>query len=153
MRHRIRALIASSIAIALAACGGADSPAGDGKVGASLTNVGAIAGTVDSTLVTAGCMPKVYVYRGADIVPDDMEEAGSAARDMDPLLVEDVSVANGSILYPYSAAFLKPGAYTVGFTCGADDPTSDEALTFLASRSVTVRANLISVANFVHAVH
>ena len=110
-------------------------------------NVGAIAGTIDSALVTESCLPKVYVFSGGDVTPDDLEEAG-AESDVDPLVVTNVGVQNGATSYPYRAAFLPPGSYTVAFTCGDDDPTDDDALTFLAPQTVAVQNNLISSANF-----
>lgn len=111
------------------------------------SNVGAIAGSVDSALVAAECLPKVYVFQGSDAVPDDLEDAG-AAPDVDPLLVVDVPIANGSTAYQYRAAFMPPGEYTVAFTCGDDDPAEDDVLTFLQPRNVAVQANLISTADF-----
>jgi hypothetical protein len=110
-------------------------------------NVGAIAGEVDSALVTEGCLPKVYVFSGSGIVPDDIEASGGEL-DVDPLVVASVAVENGSTAYRYRAAFLPPGAYTVAFTCGDDDPNDDDALTFLAPQDVTVQANLMSSAAF-----
>lgn len=110
-------------------------------------NVGAIAGTVDSTLVTAECLPNVYIYTGANIVPDDLEDA-AAASDIDPLTVAAVEVENGSTAYRYHAAFLPPGDYTVAFTCSDDDPTVDDVLTFLTPQNVSVQPNLIGSVNF-----
>jgi Domain of unknown function (DUF4382) len=110
-------------------------------------NVGAIAGTVDPALITPDCMPKVYVYSGNAVTPDDIEDADSAG-DVDPLVVAGVSVADGSTEYRYRAAFLTPGAYSVAFTCGDDDPTNDDLLTFLGAQDVEVRTNLISAADF-----
>jgi hypothetical protein len=110
-------------------------------------NIGAIAGTVDSALVTADCRPKVYIYSGAGVVPDDLEEAADPA-DVDPLVVVGVPVINGATAYPYRAAFLTPGAYTVAFTCSDDDPTDPDQLTFLAPRDAVVQPNLITTVNF-----
>ena len=110
-------------------------------------NVGAIAGTVDSALVTDGCVPKVYVFSGSGVTPDDIEETGTAS-DVDPLLVANVDVQNGATTYGYKAAFLPPASYTVAFTCGDDDPTDDDVLTFSAPQTVAVQNNLISSANF-----
>ena len=110
-------------------------------------NVGAIAGTVDSALVTDDCLPKVYVFSGSGITPDDIEETGTAS-DVDPLLVANVDVQNGATTYGYKAAFLPPASYTVAFTCGDDDPTDDDVLTFSAPQTVAVQNNLISSANF-----
>lgn len=110
-------------------------------------NVGAIAGVIDAALVPEGCLPKVYVYSGGGVTPDDLEEA-AAAGDVDPLLVTGVAIENGSTSYRYRAAFLPPGAYTVAFTCSDDDPTDDDVLTFLEPESVTVQSNLIATADF-----
>lgn len=110
-------------------------------------NVGAIAGTVDSALIPADCRPKVYVYSGIDAVPDDLEEAG-VTPDVDPVVVAGVAIESGGIAYRYRAAFMPAGAYTVAFTCGSDDPSADEILTFVTPKNVTVQANLISAVNF-----
>lgn len=110
-------------------------------------NVGAIAGVIDSALVAENCLPKVYVFSGDSVTPDDIEESGPAS-DVDPLVVANVAVQNGATSYPYRAAFLPPGSYTVAFTCGDDDPTEDDALTFLDPQVVAVQNNLISSADF-----
>lgn len=107
-------------------------------------NVGAIAGHVDSALVTEQCLPKVYVFSGAGVVPDDIEEADGA----DPLVVASVAVENGSTAYAYRAAFLPPGTYTVTFTCDDDDAAADDALTFIGARDVTVQSNALATADF-----
>jgi uncharacterized protein DUF4382 len=110
------------------------------------SEVGAIAGNVDSELVPEGCLPKVYVFSGSGVTPDDIEEASGA--DADPLVVASVAVQNGSTAYPYRAAFLPAGPYTVAFTCGDDDATADDTLTFTGTQNVTVQTNLISTADF-----
>jgi hypothetical protein len=110
-------------------------------------NVGAIAGTIDSALVTDECLPKVYVFSGGGVTPDDLEESGGAS-DVDPLVVTNVDVQNGATSYTYRAAFLPPASYTVAFTCDDDDPTDDDVLTFLPPQTVAVQNNLISSANF-----
>jgi hypothetical protein len=109
-------------------------------------NVGAIAGHIDSELIAEECLPKVYVFSGSGVTPDDLEEADGA--DADPLVVASVAVENGSTAHPYRAAFLPPGPYTVAFTCGDDDAAADETLVFTGAQSVTVQANLIATADF-----
>lgn len=111
-------------------------------------NVGAIAGSVDAALVTEECLPKVYVFEGNGVVPDDIEET-SATPDVDPLLVVSVDVVNGATAYDYRAAFVPAGPYTVTFTCGDDDPTDDEVLEFSPAQNATVQSNLISTVDFV----
>lgn len=110
-------------------------------------NVGAIAGRVDSALVTEECLPKVYVFSGSGVVPDDIEESGGAAA-VDPLVVASVAIENGSTAYAYRAAFLPPGGYTVAFTCSDDDAAADDVLTFLTPQDATVQPNVISVVDF-----
>jgi hypothetical protein len=109
-------------------------------------NVGAIAGSVDSALIAEECLPKVYVFSGSAVTPDDLEEADGA--DADPLVVASVAVENGSTAHPYRASFLPPGTYTVAFTCDDDDAAADETLLFTGTQSVTVQANLIATADF-----
>lgn len=111
-------------------------------------NVGAIAGRVDAALVTADCMPKVYVYEGAGVAPDDIEESTATTPDVDPLLVATVNVVNGATQFDYRAAFVPAGPYTVAFACGDDDPTSDDVLTFSPGQNTTVQSNLISTVDF-----
>jgi len=107
-------------------------------------NVGAIAGRVDAALVTADCMPKVYIFDGADAVPDDIEETSASTPDVDPLLVASVNVVTGATQFDYRAAFVPAGTYTVAFTCGDDDPTNDDTLTFSPAQNATVQPNLIT---------
>jgi len=109
-------------------------------------NVGAIAGHVVSELVTEACLPKVYVFAGSGVTPDDIEEASGT--DADPLVVASVDVVNGSTAYPYRAAFLPAGSYTVAFTCDDDDATADDTLEFVGVQNVTVQPNVISTADF-----
>lgn len=110
-------------------------------------NVGAISGQVDATLVTPDCKPKVYVFSGANVVPDDIEDV-TAGTDVDPLIVAAVDVVSGATQYPYQAAFVPVGDYTLAFTCSDDDPTKDETLTFSASQNASVVANTITTINF-----
>jgi hypothetical protein len=96
-----------------------------------------IMGTVDNTLVTS-CADasvdagSVYVYAGADVTPDDMHNGATAQ----PLTSAIVSTTD----YSYVIAFLEPGDYTVSYTCGADDPEVDDAITFSATTNVSVTA-------------
>jgi hypothetical protein len=111
-------------------------------------NVGAIAGHVDAPLVTEGCLPKVYVFEGADAVLDDIEESTPTTPDVDPMLVATVNVVNGVTRYDYRASFVPAGTYTVAYTCGDDDPTDDDTLTFVQPQNATVQPNLITIVDF-----
>jgi Domain of unknown function (DUF4382) len=110
--------------------------------------VGAIAGSVDAALVTAECMPKVYIFTGAGAAADDIETTSAVTPDVDPLQVANVNVVNGATQYSYRAAFMPAGDYTVAFTCSDDDPVADETLTFSPTQNTTVRSNLISTVDF-----
>jgi hypothetical protein len=112
-------------------------------------NVGAIAGHVDAPLVTEGCLPKVYVFEGADTAADDIEESTPTTPDVDPMLVATVNVVNGVTRYEYLASFVPAGTYTVAFTCGDDDPTDDDTLTFVQPQNATVQPNLITIVDFI----
>jgi len=98
--------------------------------------VGTIEGTVATALVVDGCVPAVYLYTGADIVPDDI---GSATP---PLASTAVNLDNATGLYRFKLAFVPTGANTVAFTCAADKDAADvdDAVTFSAPINVTVVA-------------
>ena len=79
-------------------------------------------------------MPAVYLYTGADIVPDDL---GSATP---PLASTAVNLDNTTGVYRFKLAFVPAGAHTIAFTCAADDDAADvdDAITFSAPINVTV---------------
>lgn len=106
---------------------------------------GAIAGTVHQSLVPAGCTPAVYVYEGSGVTPDDIDTDPNTP---DPLTTATVKLDNGT--YVYKAAFLEAGNYTIAFTCDAaiDDPTTDDALAFSGTTTVSVTAKTVTVHNF-----
>ena len=98
--------------------------------------VGTIDGTVATALVVDGCVPAVYLYTGADVVPDDL---GSATP---PLASAAVNLDNATGIYRFKVAFVPAGAHTLAFTCAADDDAADvdDAITFAAPINVTVTA-------------
>ena len=112
--------------------------------------VGAIAGTVDNTLMTVTCdpvndHPAVYVFSGAGVTPDDID--GIAP---DPVTTAAVKLDSNDGMYKYKAAFLEAGSYTIAFTCdaAADDPIVDNTLIFSGTTTVTVTANTSTVHDF-----
>jgi hypothetical protein len=109
------------------------------------TQVGAIAGTVEPTLVPAGCTPAVYVFAGAGITPDDID--GNAP---DPVTTATVKLDSGSGAWLYTAAYLEASDYTVAYTCqaGIDDPVVDNLLTFTGTATVSVTAGAVTTHNF-----
>ncbi|MGE5240600.1 MAG: DUF4382 domain-containing protein, partial [Bacteroidota bacterium] len=99
--------------------------------------VGAIAGTVDPSLIPSGCTPAVYVFSGAGATPDDIDTDNT---NPDPVTTAKVNLTDGT----YKAAFLEAGDYTVAYTCdaAADDPavdnTADNTVTFSNTATVAV---------------
>src|SRR5688572_9565373 len=96
--------------------------------------VGTIDGTVAQGLVVDGCAPAVYLYSGADIVPDDL---GSATA---PLASTAVNLDTATGAWRFRLAFVPADAHTLAFTCAADDDDAevDDALTFSVPINVTV---------------
>ena len=103
--------------------------------------VGAIAGTVDSALITTGCSPQVYIFTGAGVVPDDLDPATSP--DVDPLVSAPVTLDTATGQYRFRAGFIEVGEYTASFTCdGASDTAEgEEVLVFTGTQNVTVNTN------------
>jgi hypothetical protein len=103
------------------------------------TQVGTISGTVGSNLVTGVCTPYVYVFAGANVVPDDID----LALDVDPLVSVPVKLNNSTGVYTYRASFLEAGNYTVSYVCLTglqDNPEVEDNLSFLRTLQATVTA-------------
>jgi hypothetical protein len=98
--------------------------------------VGTIDGTVATSLLVEGCVPAVYLYIGAGVAPDDL---GSATP---PLASTAVDLDNATGVYRFRLGFVPVGAYTLAFTCAADDDVADvdDTITFSAPVDVTVTA-------------
>ncbi|MDH5571435.1 MAG: DUF4382 domain-containing protein [Gammaproteobacteria bacterium] len=109
------------------------------------TTVGHISGSIGSvTLTDASCAGHtdyaVYVFTGADVTPDDVDNDG----------VEPVATALVSTTYEYAVGFLEQGTYTIAFTCEAadDDNEADETIDFIGTTNVTVTAGATTTYNF-----
>lgn len=112
------------------------------------TEVGTISGTVANTLITADCgSPAVYVFAGAGITPDDIDDT---IEDIDPVNSAIVTLDAETGQYSYTAAFLLAGDYTLSFTCdaAADNPTTEEDLVFVGTQTATVTADQTTTVNF-----
>ena len=111
--------------------------------------VGMLTGVVDSAVIAAACRGSgtgaVYLFQGADVIPDDMD-----ALDAEPLASGNVTF-EGDGNYHYTIAFLTPGNYTVAWTCDAasDLPESSEDLVFTPAVNVSVSTGVTTVQNFV----
>ena len=118
--------------------------------------VGHIAGTVDSTLISAQCgggyvadtatnHGAVYVYEGADVIPAEL----GTTTGTEPLSTAFVTYAEGT--YRYEVGFLETGAYTAAYTCNnADDlaDTEEGGISFTGNANVTVEADQTATHNF-----
>ncbi|HEY3860201.1 MAG TPA: DUF4382 domain-containing protein [Gammaproteobacteria bacterium] len=90
-----------------------------------------IVGSVPGNLAAAaGCVPVVYVYRGTDATPADLDSATPAATQ--PITEAPVALNTDFGAYRFTAAYLPAGTYTLAFTCDADkdDPTRHDVLNF-----------------------
>jgi hypothetical protein len=110
--------------------------------------VGVIAGTVAGALVPTDCAPQIYIFTGADVVPDDIDAA--PAPDVDPLISVPVLLDAASGEYRFRAAFVEVGAYTASFTCDGDmeTPEGEESLVFAGNQNLTVSANQTTTISF-----
>lgn len=113
----------------------------------SNAQVGALTGVVDSAVIAAACVGSetgaVYLFQGADGVPDDMD-----GLDAEPLASGNVGLG-GDGSYHYTIAFLTPGNYTMAYTCDAatDLPESSEDLDFSAPANVVISTGVTTVQN------
>ncbi|HET9679321.1 MAG TPA: DUF4382 domain-containing protein [Gammaproteobacteria bacterium] len=98
------------------------------------SKVGTITGNVENKLITPDCTPAVYIFEGADITPDDVDDV---AGDIDPVSSSLVTM-NAEGVREYTAAFLPAGDYTVAYTCDAalDNPVTDDDLSFISTNAV-----------------
>ena len=98
-----------------------------------------LSGTLDSSLVTAGCSPGVYLFNEGDAV-DDLDGTDDA--------IYSVALPEQGP-YEYSAGFLPAGNYTIAFTCDASDDLSgsDEIIGFSHQATLTLDAGEAAVFN------
>ncbi|MEX0622730.1 DUF4382 domain-containing protein [Saccharospirillum sp.] len=110
------------------------------------TQVGSIAGPVDSNTLTADCSGAVYVYEGENVTPGDVGGNG-----VEPIVTALVDTDDSGVTkFDYKVAFLTEGDYTAAFTCGAaqDDPEGADTLTFIDPQNASVVANQSVTINF-----
>jgi hypothetical protein len=116
-------------------------------------DAGAIGGAVAATIVeSSDCRQAravttgvaVYVFKGSDVTPADYDGQSNL---IDAANVE-FDTASGE--YRYELHFLPAGAYTLALTCeaDADDPSGDDAVTFVDSGNVTVNAGSTAAHDF-----
>lgn len=95
---------------------------------------GTLEGTIDAEALAAntGCAagtPRVYLYEGESITPDDIynpsDDSQDSVPEVDPLVTTNAAM-NGSGGYDYYIGYVQAGTYTAAFTCDVDDPEVDE---------------------------
>ena len=107
-------------------------------------NVGHISGMVGAnSLNDAACTGSdyaVYVFTGDNVTPDDVDGV-----EPDP-----VSTSLLSNSFEYAVGFLDAGAYTISFTCQANDDNNEtsDAINFIGTDTVTVNAGATTTYNF-----
>lgn len=124
---------------------------GAGNVASATLNVSfsssgpaSLSGTVDSSLLDRNGTNAVYLYTGS-VTPDDR---GSAS--VEPLAVVVVTQDSGACTFEYRFESLPAGTYTVAFTSEAanDNPSTDDAISFVGTTVVTVPGAGGAVENF-----
>ena len=124
-----------------------------------VTDYGAIAGEINTSLVPATCLgPSVYVFTGAATSPDDIDGDNG-----DPITSAMVKAdTDSSTGYAYRVDFLAPGLYTAAFICAdgelnadgtyrsaADDPEKDDEVRFqlptFAATATVSKARVVNI--------
>lgn len=124
--------------------------------------VGTLAGTIDGSLLAdssctadavTGEGAAVYLYSGADVIPDDVD--GDENDPLTSALLQPLNDGSGD--FSYEVGFLLAGSYTAAFTCTAlaDDPDADNAtgepadtVLFPTVQNVIISADTTSPGNF-----
>lgn len=109
---------------------------------------GSISGEVHSSLISnPSCSGgnAVYVYRGHNVVPDDIHDDAHShdhSDHVDTAISAHVKLDADSGKYLYKAVFLHEGDYTVAFTCHAvdDHPETHETIDFAGTANVSFTA-------------
>ena len=116
-------------------------------------DAGIVTGSVSTAIVeSTGCQAgrepafgvAVYAFKGTGVVPEDYEGQS------DLIDAANVEFDGAAGQYRYELHFLPEGAYTLALTCqaDADDPSTDDAVTFEASGNVTVTAGSTATLDF-----
>lgn len=86
----------------------------------------------------------VYLFEGHSVNPEDMDDQGDEPFSTSLIKFND----SGDMLYTFG--FIPAGDYTISLTCEADDdePESDDDITFLASKNITLSGKQSTIANF-----
>ena len=124
-------------------------------------NVGAIAGSVDGTLVSTHCELDggqdaeglaMYLFDGMDAEPHDAN-IHDAEKEASLVSTARVRWNDEDGAYGYGFGFLPPADYTLGLTCEGDldDPETDDGIHFIATENATVSVGETTVVDFLAA--
>jgi len=111
------------------------------------SSAGEIKGSVNATTVSSQCADAstydgvVYLYTG-----DDAKEGDLGSSD-DPYLTAPVTYDAQNSTYAYMLAHIPAGDYSIAYTCGVDNTSTDDNLSFVSGGNVTVTANQTSTVN------
>ncbi len=107
------------------------------------SQIGHIAGTVASEIMTNCDSAKVYVFESDAAFADMSQTSG-------PITSSLVAYNDEQTAYEYELGFLEVGSYRIDLVCGEDDPTvADEAgVTSYANQQVSVTEKQTTTANF-----
>ena len=99
---------------------------------AEITGVVNVACPSNVPLTTAAA---VYIFAGADVLPDDIGGAG-----VEPYATSRVDLSTG--VFTYLVRFVPPGDYTLAVTCTGDldQPDADDAIEFVATQNIRLEA-------------
>ena len=126
------------------------------------SEVGTVTGTIaDSLINDETCTSQlegetlegnaVYLYSGNDAETGDiyLDSQGQPADSSNPITTANVRYNSESDSYQYEIGFVPAAPYTLAFTCQAldDNPETDDALTFLASKNISVSADATTTAD------
>lgn len=114
------------------------------------TLVGTLSGAVDGALI-ADCdgvddIAAVYLFSG-ELTESQLGDMGSTvSEEVEPLITVAPSSDAGD--YTYAIGFLAAGAYTVAYTCDADDSEVDDEVSFSLLQTAIITADSTTVVNF-----
>jgi len=112
---------------------------------------GHIDGTVSEILLSDNqCTPlsdsavnvaSVYIYEGADVAIETLEDNGGDEAGNLPYASTAVTFDSEKTSYNFEIGFIQEGEYTVAISCDVeDDPDVDEDMSFITSQNITVTA-------------
>ncbi|WP_394128153.1 DUF4382 domain-containing protein [Vibrio hepatarius] len=98
------------------------------EVGEIAGNVaGSTMGTCESSTSSSAYSHAVYLYEG-NVTQAEMDSFAGNSNTVAPITAANVTLDGDGVTYEYEFGFVKPGTYSVGYTCTANND-SEEGLT------------------------